>query len=169
MGGMIAQGLALNHPGRVERLVLCDTSAFMPPEAQPVIQERIDIARNEGAAALVDSTLARWFTPPYLQKKGREVDMIRQIFLSSPVAGYIGCTEAIRRLNYINQLQRVKQPTLIMVGADDPGTPVAAAQAIHERIAGSRLVVIPAASHLSNIEQAELFNRNLIEFLGQSG
>jgi len=46
-----------------------------------------------------------------------------------------------------------------MVGADDPGTPVAAAQAIHERIAGSRLVVIPSASHLCNIEQAEVFNQ----------
>jgi 3-oxoadipate enol-lactonase len=165
MGGMIAQGLALNHPQRVERLVLCDTSAFMPAEAQPIVQERIDIARKEGAAALVDSTLARWFTPPYLQKKGSEVDMIRTIFLTSTVAGYIGCTEAIRRLNYINELSRIKQPTLIMVGAEDPGTPVAAAQAIHERIAGSRLVVIPSASHLSNIEQAEVFNRNLIEFL----
>ena len=166
MGGMIAQGLALNHPQRVDRLVLCDTSAFMPAEAQPIVQERIDIARKEGTAALVDSTLARWFTPPYLQKKGSEVDMIRTIFLTSPVAGYIGCTEAIRRLNYINELPRIKQPTLIMVGAEDPGTPVAAAQAIHERIAGSRLVVIPSASHLSNIEQAEVFNRNLNEFLG---
>jgi 3-oxoadipate enol-lactonase len=165
MGGMIAQGLALNHPTRVDRLVLCDTSAFMPSEAQPIVQERIDIARKEGTSALVDSTLARWFTPAYLQKKGRGVDMIRTIFLTSPVAGYIGCTEAIRRLNYINELPRIKQPTLIMVGAEDPGTPVAAAQAIHERIAGSRLVVIPSASHLSNIEQAEVFNRNLIEFL----
>jgi 3-oxoadipate enol-lactonase len=165
MGGMIAQGLTLNHPQRVESLVLCDTSAFMPPEAQPIVQERIDIARKDGLAALVDSTLARWFTPAYLQQKGREVEMIRTVFLSSPVAGYIGCTEAIRRLNYINELSRIRQPTLIMVGAEDPGTPVAAAQAIHERIAGSRLEIIPSASHLSNIEQAERFNRNLIEFL----
>jgi pimeloyl-ACP methyl ester carboxylesterase len=91
--------------------------------------------------------------------------MIRNIFLTSPVAGYIGCTEAIRRLNYIGDLPRIHHPTLVMVGKEDPGTPVAAAQAIHERIAGSRLVVIPSASHLSNIEQAEVFNQSLVGFL----
>lgn len=165
MGGMIAQGIALKHAGRLDRLVLCDTSAFMPAEAQPIVQERIDAARKKGLSALVDATLARWFTPPYLQKKGPGVDMIRNIFLKSPVAGYLGCTEAIRRLNYINELPRIKIPTLVMVGADDPGTPVAAAQAIHERIAGSRLVIIPSASHLCNIEQAEVFNQHLLNFL----
>lgn len=169
MGGMIAQGLALQHADRLDRLALCDTSAFMPPAAQPVVQERIDTARKEGMPALVDSTLARWFTPPYLKKKGPGADMIRNIFLTSPLAGYIGCTEAIRRLNYIDELSRIKIPTLIMVGADDPGTPVAAAQAIHERIAGSRIVVIPSASHLCNIEQAEVFNQNLVGFLSKAG
>ena len=169
MGGMIGQGLALKHADRVARLALCDTSAYMPPEAQPIVQERIDTARKEGLAALVDGTLARWFTPPYLKKKGPGVDIIRNIFLTSPLAGYIGCTEAIRRLNYIDELARIKIPTLVVVGADDPGTPVAAAQAIHERIAGSRLLVIPSASHLSNIEQAEAFNQNLAGFLAPAG
>jgi 3-oxoadipate enol-lactonase len=169
MGGMIAQGLALRHAGRLDRLALCDTSAFMPPEAQPIVQERVDTARKEGMPVLVDSTLARWFTPSFLQKKGPGVDMIRNIFLASSSVGYIGCTEAIRRLNYIDQLARIKNPTLIIVGAEDPGTPVAAAQAIHERIAGSHLVVIPSASHLCNIEQAEVFNRSLGEFLATAG
>lgn len=168
MGGMIAQGIALKHAGRVDHLVLCDTSAFMPAEAQPIVQERIDAARKEGMPALADATLARWFTLPYLQKKGPGVDMIRSIFLTSPVTGYIGCTEAIRRLNYIGELPRISHPTLIMVGQEDPGTPVAAAQAIHERIAGSRLVVIPSASHLSNIEQAGVFNQSLVEFLSRA-
>jgi pimeloyl-ACP methyl ester carboxylesterase len=54
---------------------------------------------------------------------------------------------------------------LIVVGEDDPGTPVAASEAMHQRIAGSRLVVLPAARHLSNIEQAAGFNKALMEFL----
>ncbi len=169
MGGMIGQGVALQHADRLERLGLCDTSAFMPPEAQPIVQERIDTARKEGLAGLADSTLARWFTPSYLKNKGPGVEMIRSIFLTSPLAGYIGCTEAIRRLNYIDALSRIRIPTLVMVGADDPGTPVAAARAIHERIPGSRLEVIPSASHLSNIEQAEVFNRHLVGFLSAAG
>jgi 3-oxoadipate enol-lactonase len=165
MGGMIGQGLALNHPGRLNRLALCDTSAFMPPEAQSLIQDRIDTARSQGMAALADSTLARWFTAPYLKRGGPGVDMIRTIFLTSPAQGYIGCTEAIRRLDYLDRLGRIAVPTLILVGAEDPGTPVAASEAMHARIPGSRLVVIPSASHLSNVEQAEVFNRHLTEFL----
>ena len=166
MGGMIAQGFALSRPERLDRLVLCDTSAFMPPEAQPIIQDRIDTARREGLSALVDSTLARWFTADYLRRKGPGVDMIRGILQSSPAAGYIGCTEAIRRLDYLNDLARIQRPTLIVVGAEDPGTPVAAARAIHERIAGSQLVILPSASHLCNIEQAQSFNSALTVFLG---
>jgi 3-oxoadipate enol-lactonase len=52
-----------------------------------------------------------------------------------------------------------------MVGAEDPGTPVAASQAMHDRIQGSRLVVLPSAAHLSNVEQAEAFNQALHDFL----
>jgi len=168
MGGMIAQGFALSHPERLDRLALCDTSAFMPSGAQPIIQERIDTARKEGLAALVDSTLARWFTADYLRRKGPGVEATRRTFLSSPVAGYIGCTEAMRRLNYLDDLARIRRPTLIVVGADDPGTPVAVSQAIHERIAGSKLVILPSASHLGNIEQAQAFNSALTEFLESS-
>lgn len=165
MGGMIAQGFALSHPERLNRLVLCDTSAFMPPVAQPIIQERIDTARKAGLAALVDSTLARWFTADYLRDKGPGVDLIRGIFLSSSVAGYIGCTEAMRRLNYLDDLARIQHPTLIVVGEEDPGTPVAASRAMHERIGGSQLVILPSASHLGNIEQAHSFNSALTAFL----
>jgi pimeloyl-ACP methyl ester carboxylesterase len=58
-------------------------------------------------------------------------------------------------------------PTLIVVGEEDPGTPVAASEAMHERISDSRLVVLPSARHLSNIEQSEAFNAALMEFLLQ--
>jgi len=165
MGGMIGQGLALRHPGRLESLVLADTAAIIPDEAQPVWQERIDAVRNAGMQAVAESTLERWFTPNYLKQKRPEVDQIRQQLLVTPADGYIGCSEAIRRLNYLNQLGVIQTPTLIMVGADDPGTPVAASEAMHAHIKGSDLVVIPAAAHLSNIEQAKIFNTNLMAHL----
>ena len=93
------------------------------------------------------------------------MELIRKHFLATPVLGYIGCSEAIRVLNYLEDLSDIKTPTLIMVGEDDPGTPVAASEAMHERIPGSRLVVLHSAAHLSNIEQAEAFNGALMGFL----
>ncbi len=165
IGGMIGQGLALNHGNRLKSLTLCDTSAVMPDEAQPILQQRIAAAREQGMAHQVDGTLERWFTPAYLKANPPEVEMIRQQIRATPLAGYIGCSEALRGLNYLQRLSKIALPTLIIVGEEDPGTPVAAAEAIHERIAGSRLVVLPGARHLSNIEQAEAFNRALLKFL----
>ena len=165
MGGMIGQSIALNHPERLKSLILCDTAAIIPEEAQPVWQERIDRARNEGMSALVQETMERWFTPPYLSQNPPGVQMIRDLFLATPVAGYIGCSEAIRNLNYLERLHQIKLPTLIMVGEDDPGTPVAASEAMHERIPDSKMVVLPSARHISNVEQSEAFNRALLEFL----
>jgi 3-oxoadipate enol-lactonase len=165
IGGMIGQGLGLNHGSRLKTLTLCDTSAIMPEMAQPILQERIDSARQNGLADQVDGTLERWFTPAYLEKNPPEVDMIRQQIAATPLAGYIGCSEALKGLNYLDRLTDISLPTLIIVGEEDPGTPVEASEAIHERIADSQLVILPAARHLSNIEQSEAFNKALMAFL----
>jgi 3-oxoadipate enol-lactonase len=58
-------------------------------------------------------------------------------------------------------------PTLIVVGEEDPGTPVAASRVINEKIAGSELVILKSASHLSNVEQPEAFTRALTVFLNR--
>ena len=165
MGGMIGQGIALHHSGRLESLVLADTAALIPDAAQPVWQERIDTARKQGMQAVAESTLERWFTPNYLKQNLPEIEQIRRQILATPVAGFIGCSEAIRRLNYLDQLSAIQTPALIMVGADDPGTPVEASEAMQAQIKGSNLVVIPEAAHLSNIEQTEVFNTNLMAHL----
>jgi 3-oxoadipate enol-lactonase len=168
MGGMIGQCLALDYAHRLKSLALCDTAAIMPDETQPIWQQRIDAAGETGMAGQVDETLERWFRPDYLQLNPPEVEMIRRQILATPVAGYVGCCEAIRRLKYLERLADIKLSTLIMVGEEDPGTPVAASEAMHARIADSKLVILPAARHLSNIEQAEAFNTALMEHLNQS-
>lgn len=165
MGGMIGQCIALKEPTRLRSLTLCDTSAFLPKESQPIWQERIDRARQKGMEALVQETMARWFTPPYQSRDLPGLRLIKEQFLATPVTGYIGCTEAIRGLDYLNRLSGIGIPTLIIVGEEDLGTPVASAEAMHARIKGSRLVVLPSAAHLSNVEQPEAFNAALTAFL----
>jgi 3-oxoadipate enol-lactonase len=165
MGGMIGQCLGLNHPHRFKNLVLCDTASIVPAESQPLWQERLDKVRKKGMEALSEETMERWFTPAFLRQNPPMVRLIREQILATSVAGYIGCTEAIRKLNYLDRISGIKIPTLILVGEDDPGTPVSASRAMHERIAGSTLVVLPSARHLSNVEQADLFNAVLLKFL----
>ena len=165
IGGMIGQCLALNYADRFRSLTLCDTAPILPDEAKPLFEERKKRGRENGMEALVQETLERWFTQPYLNQKPPAVDLIRNQILATPVAGFLGCSDAILGLNYLDRLSEIKLPTLIMVGEHDPGTPVSASEAIHERIAGSKLVIFPSAAHLSNIEQAEAFNAELLDFL----
>ncbi len=165
MGGMIGQNLGLDHGDRLKSLSLCDTAAFMPAEVQPIWQQRIDAAREKGLQDQVDETLERWFTPEYLSQNSHQVEMIRRQILATPVAGYIGCSEAIRYLDNLKRLSEIDIPTLIIVGEEDPGTPVATSEAMQDRISGSKLVVLPDARHLSNIEQSGAFNQALMDFL----
>ena len=165
IGGMIGQSLALNHIHRLRSLALCDSASVIPQEAQPIWQERINRALSKGMEAQVDETLERWFTPSFLKQKPPILEIIRKQILTTPVQGYIGCAEAIRKLNYLDQLSKIKIPTLIMVGEDDPGTPVSASEAMHKQLSNSNLVILPSARHLSNIEQAEAFNATLLKFL----
>jgi 3-oxoadipate enol-lactonase len=165
IGGMIGQCLALNYPHCLKSLALCDTMAVVPEENQPIWQERIDTVRVRGLESQLEPTIERWFTPSFLKLNPPMLRVIRQEFLTTPAEGYIGCSEAIRKLNYLNRLSEIRIPSLIMVGEDDPGTPVSASQAIHERISNSKLVILPSARHLCNVEQPEAFNAALIRFL----
>lgn len=165
IGGMIGQCLALDYPHRLLSVSLCDTSPVLPDEAKPLFQERMERATSGGMQALVEETLDRWFTAPYRKQNPPEIEIIRNQILATTVTGFNGCSHAILGLNYIDRLPEVKLPTIIIVGEDDPGTPVEASEAMHGQIPDSKLVVLPSAAHLSNIEQSEAFNSHLLGFL----
>ena len=95
------------------------------------------------------------------------MERVREMIRTTPVAGYCGCCAAIRALDVTDRLAAIRLPTLLVVGEDDPGTPVAAHEVIRDRIEGSRLVVIKDALHFSNVEQADLFNDTLAAFLAE--
>jgi 3-oxoadipate enol-lactonase len=157
--------LALNYADRLQSLALCDTAPIIPEEARPLFRERMDRARTGGMEAMVQETLERWFTPPYLKQNPPEVELIGHQIATTSLAGYLGCSEAILGLNYVDRLSEIKLPTRIIVGEDDPATTVESSKAIHERIPHAKLEILPSAAHLSNIEQAEAFNTTLMEFL----
>ena len=86
---------------------------------------------------------------------------------ATPPAGYAGCCHAIPKINVTARLKEITCPTMVIVGEQDAGTPVEMAREIHDAMPGSELVIIPSASHLSNIEQPEAFNRATAGFLGR--
>jgi 3-oxoadipate enol-lactonase len=165
MGGMIGQTFALKYPRVFDSLTLADTTSRYPAEAAALWAERIKTAEAKGMEPLAQPTLERWFTAPFREKNPAAVDAIRELIVATPVAGYVGCSHAIPKINLTARLKEIKCPILVIVGADDPGTPPAMAREIHDNAPGSKLVVLPQAAHLANLEQPEGFTRALRGFL----
>jgi 3-oxoadipate enol-lactonase len=162
-GGMVGQMLATAHASRVGALVLASTACHVSP-AQ-TWDERIAAVRAGGMEAVADGTIDRWFTGAGQQRMPAEVARIRAMVAATPPEGFCACCAAIRDMDQRESIRAITAPTLVVVGEQDPGTPVSAAEAIHERIAGSRLVVIPDAAHFVNVERAEIFNATVLGFL----
>jgi 3-oxoadipate enol-lactonase len=165
MGGMIGQTFALKYPGVFRTLMLADTTSRYPAEAWPLWQERIKIAEEKGMAPLVEPTLQRWFTEPFRKSNPAPVAAIGKLIASTPVAGYVGCCHAIPKINLTARLKEIKCPVLVICGEQDPGTPPAMAREIHDNAPGSKLVMIPQAAHLSNLEQPAAFTKAMRDFL----
>jgi 3-oxoadipate enol-lactonase len=169
MGGMIGQTFALKYPGTFQSLVLADTTSYYPPEMAPLWADRIKTAQARGMEPLVEPTLGRWFTEPFRKSRPERVQPIADAIRSTPVAGYIGCCSAIPKINVTARLKEITCPALVIVGEQDPGTPVAMAKTIQENLPGAELVVIPSAAHLANIEQPGAFNHALTRFYDKIG
>lgn len=167
MGGMIGMTYALKYPGRLRSLVLCDTSSRLGPEVQPVWDERIKTATQKGMEPLVEPTLKRWFTEAMLAKRSPVLDRVAAMIRATPALGYAGCCHAIPKIDVTGRLKEIACPIQVIVGEQDAGTPVAMSREIHAAVPGSELVVIPDASHLSNLEQPQAFNRALTGFLAR--
>lgn len=123
------------------------------------------MVRAEGTGPLVETTLERWFTPPFRAAHPEVMSRIGQMIRSTSAEGYIGCGAAVPTIDTTDRLGQISCPTLVVVGEHDTGTPLAMAQTIQRGISGARLEVVESASHLCNIEQPEAFNTALLEFL----
>jgi 3-oxoadipate enol-lactonase len=167
MGGMIAQAFALKYPGVFQSMVLADTTSRRPPNAGQMWGERIQNAQTKGMGALVQGTLERWFTEPYRNSRKDVMEKIGNDIRNTPVNGFVGCCHAISKVDYLDRLKEIKVPALIIVGEQDHGTPPEAARVIQQNLPGSELKVIPSAAHISNVEQAQVFNDSMLGFLNR--
>lgn len=167
MGGMIGQTFALKYPNVLQTMVLCDTTSAYPASTAEVWNERIRVARSSGMAALTESTLARWFTEQFRAARPDVIERFRKLISRTPVEGYVGCSEALVRINVTSRLFNLRIPALVVVGEHDPGTPVSMAKAIHENLPLSQLEVISQAAHISNVERPDEFNRLVLDFLSR--
>jgi 3-oxoadipate enol-lactonase len=163
MGGMIGQMLGVQYGDRLLSLTLSSTSSHMAPKK--IWDERIETVRKGGMAVVVDATIDRWFTLSGQARLASSVEKVRRVILDTPVKGFCACCAAIRDMNQRETIRTISTSTLVMVGENDSGTPVSAAEQIHQGITSSVLTIIPDAAHFVQMEQSSIFNQALLEFI----
>ena len=162
LGGMVGMWLASEAPDRVERLVLCCTSARFAPDT---FDSRARTVRAEGVSAIADAVVERWFTPTFREGSPEVAEWAWRMLLHTPDEGYASCCEAVRDADLSGRLGTISTPTLVIAGADDPAAPPDKAELISGSIPNASLEVIPDAAHLANVEQPEAITQAILYHL----
>lgn len=163
LGGLVGMWLGAMHPERVRRLVLCSTRArFEPPEA---FMERARAVRAQGTGSIVQPTLGRWFTGPFLSAHPEVAAEVGAMVAGTKPEGYAYCAEAVARADLSADLAGIEAPTLVVGGALDPVITPEVALATMKAIPGASLFVISGASHLAHVERPGPFNDALLAHL----
>lgn len=166
MGGYLEFALYRNCPDLIRGLVFADTRAEADGPEQ--VKWRFDLAQRTaavGPSAVIDDMLPKLLSPGAYQRRPDLVERVKSIQAAAPVHGIVGDLMAMaERPDSTALLGSIAVPTLVIVGQEDVLTPPADAERIAHGIPGARLVTIPDAGHLSNMEQPDQFNRALAEF-----
>lgn len=162
MGGVTGIWLAVNHAHRLDRLALCNTAAQIGTEE--TWNDRIEKVRKEGMAAVAPAVVDRWFTVDFRRYASAQVEMVREMILSTPPEGYIACCEAIRDMDQRADLSRIHVPTLVVGGRYDLSTPTINVRFLASNIDSCRYIELNTA-HMSNWEVAQSFTQHLANFL----
>ncbi len=164
MGGYIAFALMRRHPQRVCALVLADTRAGADNDEGKARREaNARLAETQGAAAIAEQMIPNLVAPAAPQTVR---DTLRQMIVANSSDGIAGALRGMaQRPDSTCDLAAIQVPTLVIVGAEDTLTPPADAKILHAGITGSRLVTLPDAGHMANLEQPAAFNAALSAFL----
>lgn len=167
MGGYVAFEFASLFPGRVSGLVLAGTRAPADNEQEKGVREQqVQTMLRAGMVPISIATLPKLLAARTVTEKREVVKRVREMITRcDPKAAAAAQRGMASRRDYTEDLSRITVPTLIVVGREDPIRPVADAEFMHRGIRNSQLEIIEDAAHMTNMEQPEVFNRTMIEFL----
>lgn len=168
MGGYIALAFYRNYPDAVRAIVLADTRAST--DTHEARQRRINSAakaEKEGSRAIAEDMVPLLLGRTSIETRPSIVERVREMIQANSPEGIAGAQRGMStRHDSTYILPGIDFPVLIIAGSEDELTPPEEAENIRSGIPGARLRIIANAGHLSNLEQPEHFNAELIDFIG---
>ena len=166
IGGMIGQAFAIEHSAKLISALWSDTLPASPKGAADQWAQRMNTVRQANSLEpLADPTMERWFTDAFKPRKPGRWKQIRDTIAATTPTGYLGCSSAIMNFDFTSQLPALRVPTLVVCGADDPGTPASENRRLAGLVPGGRYEEIADSRHFPNVEHPEAFNRIMMGWL----
>ncbi|MEJ2853476.1 MULTISPECIES: 3-oxoadipate enol-lactonase [unclassified Saccharothrix] len=162
LGAMVGMWLAGHAPERVDRLVLCCTTAAFP-SAQPW-HDRAATVRASGTASIAGLAVSRWFTPTYATRNPEVIRAFEGELSTVDDESYASCCDALAALDLRSVLPAIEAPTAVISGKYDLATPPDQQRLIADSVPGAVLHEVEAA-HLANVEAPDAVSRILLDHL----
>jgi 3-oxoadipate enol-lactonase/4-carboxymuconolactone decarboxylase len=161
LGGMVAMWMAIEHPGRVLRIVPAATAAALPDAG---FAARAQAVRDGGTQAIADAVIERWLTPEARAADPARTEHMKRWIIDTPDEGYASSCLAIDALDLVGDLPRITAPALVISALRDPAIPPEHQVRIAAGIPGARLAAVDAA-HIPNAELPDQVTALILEHL----
>lgn len=169
MGGYVAFEFVRRHRRRLAGLILCDTRATA--DSEDVRANRLRTAErvlNEGTRFLADQMLPRLCCERTFRHQPEVVEKLRTMILESPPEGVAAAARGMaRRSDATSFLGQIDCPTLVLVGQFDVISPAEEMEQTARAIPGASFVTVPDAGHMAPMEQGQIVNRAIQEFVSR--
>jgi 3-oxoadipate enol-lactonase len=165
LGGLVAQVLAAEQPELVDRVVLVDAVPVYPEQMRQMWRERAEAVRTNGMSAVLEPTLALWFTQAARERMTPEVQHARRLLENADPEGYARSCEVLETADTTELLARIAAPTMVVCGTEDAPAFTAAAPRMVAAIPDARLEWLEGARHAAALERPDAMAALLREFL----
>jgi pimeloyl-ACP methyl ester carboxylesterase len=160
-GGIVALDYALSFPRRLRSLVIANSIGGVQDEDYLELQRRL---RPKPQFDALPSEV-RELGPAYRAANPEGVRRWKELEHASRPDGVASLPSTVNRITF-SLLETLQVPTLLITGDADLYTPPPVLQLFQDRIKNSQSLVLPQCGHSAYWEQPELFNRAVLDFIG---
>jgi pimeloyl-ACP methyl ester carboxylesterase len=165
MGGGVAQQLVLDAPDRVDALILVSSSPVFPEATRERFLTRAEQAEREGMGAVVETSVARWFTPGWMAAHPDEVERTTATVVRMDPVDFARASRANVVRDVLDRLPSIRQPVLFVGGLEDPADARRAAIQYAAALPDVTIHLLPGVSHLIPVEAPDRLQPVIAAFL----